>query len=217
MLVDTYLPGMALPAVIPDYQAGARLGTAHLLRLGHRRVALPGRGRAYPFGRQTLEGYGERAGAGAVVHGPGAGPAGRHRGGAGDGGYRSSCALPEPPTALFAVTDAMAIGALRAARERGARVPEDWPWSGMDDIELSGYFDPPLTTVRVAKEEMGRLAAERLIALIEGAAMGGPAAVRCPRSSWSAGRAGEPAGPRPSATAFPAEARSDNPPPRRSA
>ena len=62
----------------------------------------------------------------------------------------------------------MAIGALRAARERGLRVPENLAVVGMDDIELAAYTDPPLTTVRVAKEEMGRLAAERLIAQIDG-------------------------------------------------
>ena len=49
---------------------------------------------------------------------------------------------PAPPTALFAVTDAMAIGALRAARERGLRVPENLAVVGMDDIELAAYTDP---------------------------------------------------------------------------
>jgi hypothetical protein len=62
----------------------------------------------------------------------------------------------------------MAIGALRAARERGLRVPEELAVVGMDDIELSAYTDPPLTTVRIEKEAMGRLAADWLIALIEG-------------------------------------------------
>jgi DNA-binding LacI/PurR family transcriptional regulator len=62
----------------------------------------------------------------------------------------------------------MAIGALRAARERGATVPGTLAVVGMDDIEMSAYLEPPLTTVRVEKEAMGRLAAECLIALIEG-------------------------------------------------
>jgi DNA-binding LacI/PurR family transcriptional regulator len=62
----------------------------------------------------------------------------------------------------------MAIGALRAARERGVPVPEGLAVVGMDDIEVSAYTDPPLTTVRIPKDTMGRLAAERLIALVEG-------------------------------------------------
>ena len=66
----------------------------------------------------------------------------------------------------------MAIGALRAARERGVPVPERLAVVGMDDIEMSAYTDPPLTTVRVAKDAMGRLAANWLIDLIEGGATG---------------------------------------------
>jgi LacI family transcriptional regulator len=76
--------------------------------------------------------------------------------------------LPEPPTAIFAVTDAMAIGVLRAARARGVGVPRPLAVVGMDDIEMSAYTDPPLTTVRIPKEQMGQLAAERLIGLIGG-------------------------------------------------
>jgi DNA-binding LacI/PurR family transcriptional regulator len=168
VLVDTYAEGAAVPAVLPDYRAGARLATAHLLGLGHRRVGLVGAAVAYPFGRETEEGYGEALAAAGLGH---------------DARLVRRCAIgveaataatasllaePTPPTALFAVTDAMAIGALRAAREGGRRVPGDLAVVGMDDIELAAYTDPPLTTVRVAKEEMGRLAAERLIALIEG-------------------------------------------------
>ena len=59
VLVDSYVPGVDLPAVVPDYQAGARTATEHLLRLGHRRVAFLGAAVSYPFGRQTLEGYGD--------------------------------------------------------------------------------------------------------------------------------------------------------------
>lgn len=175
VLVDNYWPGVDLPAVIPDYQAGARLATEHLLRLGHRRVAFLGAAVSYPFGWQTLEGYGEALAAGAI----GQDPALIRRAEIGvetaTAATRSLLALPEPPTALFAVTDAMAIGALRAARERGVRVPEALAVVGMDDIEMSAYTDPPLTTVRIAKDVMGQLAAEWLIGLIEGDTTGHPA------------------------------------------
>ena len=69
----------------------------------------------------------------------------------------------------------LAIGALRAAREHGVRVPERLAVVGMDDIEMSAYTDPPLTTVRIEKDVMGRLAAEWLITLIEGTAAARPA------------------------------------------
>jgi LacI family transcriptional regulator len=169
VLVDTHLPGSELPAVVPDYHGGARLATEHLLRLGHRRVGLLAAAVSYPFGRETHEGYAEAlAAAGlpyesALVRRVAIGVE------AATAAAATLLAAPGPLTALFAVTDAMAIGALRAAREHGRRVPADLAVVGMDDIEVSAYTDPPLTTVRVAKEAMGRLAAERLIALIEGA------------------------------------------------
>ena len=168
VLVDTYMPGAELPAVVPDYRDGARLATEHLLGLGHRRVALLGAAVTYPFGWETHEGYSEALAAGGVGYDPALVRRGEIGVQAATAATASLLGMPEPPSAVFAVTDAMAIGALRAARERGHRVPGDLAVVGMDDIEVSAYTEPPLTTVRVAKEEMGRLAAERLIALIEG-------------------------------------------------
>jgi len=170
VLVDNQVPGTDLPAVVPDYRAGARLATAHLVRLGHRRIAFLGAEVSYPFGVQTLEGYREALATGAVAQDPALVHRTKIDVEAATDATRSLLGLPAPPTALFAVTDAMAIGALRAARECGVRVPEALAVVGMDDIELSAYTDPPLTTVRIEKEAMGRLAADWLIALIEGAA-----------------------------------------------
>jgi DNA-binding LacI/PurR family transcriptional regulator len=72
-----------------------------------------------------------------------------------------------PFTALFAQNDRMAVGAIRALREAGHRVPEDVSVVGVDDIPLASYFDPPLTTLRQDMTAIGRLAAQRLIAAIE--------------------------------------------------
>ena len=179
VLVDTYLEGSAIPAVVPDYRDGARQGTAHLARLGHRRIALLGAAVAYPFGRETHDGYAAAlaaAGLGYDARLVRRTPIGVE---AATAATASLLGEAEPPTAVFAVTDAMAVGALRAARERDLRVPGGLAVVGMDDIELAAYTDPPLTTVRVAKEEMGRLAAERLIALIEGDG-GAPGVVSVP-------------------------------------
>jgi DNA-binding LacI/PurR family transcriptional regulator len=70
-------------------------------------------------------------------------------------------------TALFCSNDEMAAGALRAARELGLKVPRDLSVIGFDDIVMSNYTDPPLTTVSVLKEHMGRRAMARLIELVE--------------------------------------------------
>ena len=179
VLVDNYLPGVDLPAVVPDYRAGARLATEHLVRLGHRRVAFLGAAVSYPFGWQTFEGYTDALAASGIGQDPMLVRRSDIGVEAATAATQSLLAQAEPPTALFAVTDAMAIGALRAARERGVRVPDKLAVIGMDDVEMSAYTDPPLTTVRVPKDAMGRLAAEWLIGLIEGEA-GDPAASPLP-------------------------------------
>jgi DNA-binding LacI/PurR family transcriptional regulator len=70
-------------------------------------------------------------------------------------------------TASFCSNDEMAAGVLRAAHELGLRVPKDISVVGFDDITMSNYTDPPLTTVGVVKEHMGRRAMARLIELVE--------------------------------------------------
>ena len=71
-----------------------------------------------------------------------------------------------PPDAAFAVNDAMALGIMKAAREMGVRVPEDLSVVGFDDISMAESAHPPLTTVHIAKETMGELAARRLLDLM---------------------------------------------------
>ena len=70
-------------------------------------------------------------------------------------------------TALFCANDEMAAGALRAAHESGRRVPRDLSVVGFDDVVMSKYTDPPLTTIGVVKEHMGRRAMARLVELVE--------------------------------------------------
>ena len=72
------------------------------------------------------------------------------------------------PTAVFAASDAIAIGAMRALKKHGYRIPEDVSIIGFDDIYISGYMEPALTTVHIPRHYMGRLAVKRLISVIEG-------------------------------------------------
>lgn len=86
-------------------------------------------------------------------------------------GYESMRILLErntAATAVFAVNDLAAIGAMKALRERGLRVPDDISLIGCDNIELSEYVTPRLSTIEVPKEEMGRKAMQMLLRLIEG-------------------------------------------------
>ena len=69
-------------------------------------------------------------------------------------------------TALCAVNDSMAIGAIRAARARGMRVPDDLSVIGFDDIAWAAHNDPPLTTVRIPRQQMGKEVAHRALTLL---------------------------------------------------
>ena len=94
-----------------------------------------------------------------------------------EGGRPSACsALAEPPTAIFAASDLMAIGAIRAAAEVGLRVPEDLSIVGFDDIQLAPHVNPPLTTMRQDKLGLGFAAGDALVARVAGDPRSPPAA-----------------------------------------
>ncbi|NIK78810.1 LacI family transcriptional regulator [Paenibacillus castaneae] len=90
-----------------------------------------------------------------------------------NGGYESMKQLlnresSARPTACFIGSDPMAVGALRALHEEGFSVPQDMAIIGFDDIEISAFLNPPLTTVRVHTELMGKTAVQLLLERIEG-------------------------------------------------
>ena len=170
VLLDNHLPGLRVPAVVNDNAGGASRATRHLADLGHTRIGFVGAAVDYPFGRETHDGY-RRALADAGLPLDAALEmlipidADRAR--------EAAAALlsrAHPPTAIFAATDLLALSAITVARERGLAIPEDLSVVGMDDIDLAAVTNPPLTTVRIAKEEMGRRAAQMLVDLIAGTA-----------------------------------------------
>ena len=76
--------------------------------------------------------------------------------------------IVDPPTAVLTSNDLTAIGALRAISRAGLRVPEDISVVGFDDIELSQFTQPPLTTIRLSRDELGRKAFDALHQTVEG-------------------------------------------------
>jgi DNA-binding LacI/PurR family transcriptional regulator len=171
VLVNRVLAHRRAAAVVLDGAEGGRRATAHLLSLGHRRIAYLA-GPVASFSHRTrLQGYREALVAQRVSFDPalvtGGGVAsialGREA-------MAALLALTRPPTGVVAFDDLMAIGALEALRQRGARVPEDVAVVGFDDIDLAAYLDPPLTSVAQPKNEMGKLATNRLLDMVEAAA-----------------------------------------------
>jgi LacI family transcriptional regulator len=75
--------------------------------------------------------------------------------------------LPEPPTAIFASNDVMAMGVMDAVRNCSLRVPDDISIIGFDNIPQSALVYPPLTTVQQPLEQMGRVATQMLLSILE--------------------------------------------------
>ena len=159
----------SVEVVMSDNEGGAIAAVRHLHDLGHRRIAtITGMVDSRP-GADRLRGYRcRRAGARARLPRRLRGLRRllrRER----EGGARSGLlALDEPPTAIFAAADMMAIGAIRAAAEAGLSVPEDLSIVGFDDIQLASHFNPPLTTMRQDKLGLGGAAGDALVARVAG-------------------------------------------------
>jgi len=167
VLVDRDVQGVAADAVTTDNTRGARQATEHLLALGHRRIACIGGPSDVTPSSRRISGYAvalEAAGlpldAALIVRG--------------DFQFESGLRLaeqlldlPEPPTAIFASNDLMAVGVIHAAQRRQRRVPEDVSVVGFDDIRLAAYINPALTTVAQPKERLGQTATRLLLERID--------------------------------------------------
>ncbi len=146
-----------------DNVSGARNAVEHLAGLGHKRIGFISAPLKYMFAQFRLEGYQQ----GLEHHGLTIEPAlvveGNLTEESGYAAARQLLALKHRPTALLAASDMMAIGALRAIKEAGLRVPDDLAVVGFDGTLVSAHTDPPLTTVRQPVYDIGRQAAEMLL------------------------------------------------------
>jgi LacI family transcriptional regulator, galactose operon repressor len=165
--VDLDVSGPYASWVASDNVGGARLAVRHLHGLGHTRIAtITGTPRTKP-GADRLLGYRAELQALGLEHPPEYEQAGDFYRESGQVAMRALLALPEPPTAVFAAADMMAVGAVEAVREAGLRVPDDVAIVGFDDVEMAGYVDPPLTTVRQDKVGIGLAAGRALVEKID--------------------------------------------------
>jgi LacI family repressor for deo operon, udp, cdd, tsx, nupC, and nupG len=146
------IEGRSLPAVRIDHTAAAVAATRHLLDLGHRRIAHISGPMSSSMAVHRLEGY-QQAIAGQLD--TALCLEGDFTARSGELAMNLLLARADPPTAVFAANDEMAIGAIRAARQAGLRVPQDVSIIGFDDQRIAGLYDPPLTTVHVPTAEIG--------------------------------------------------------------
>jgi LacI family transcriptional regulator len=168
IMVDHFVPGLELPTIVPDNVAGAYAATQYLLEMGHERIGfIRGPSKYWTLGERQAGYMLAIQRAGLALDPQLVPPRVSHGEEKGFGEMQLLLDLPQPPTAVFAVSDKAAIGAYRAAAMRGLAIPEDISIVGFDDIWEAQVLQPPLTSVQVPGETMGRVAVERLLSLIE--------------------------------------------------
>ncbi len=162
-----HLPGEPLTVVDVDNVDGGHQATRCLLERGHAHIAMITGPASWKSVADRSLGYGQALHEAGIAPDPALTVEGDW---SYQSGYRAMQALiahGRPFSGLFAQNDQMAIGAIRALREAGRRVPQDVAVVGYDDIPVAAYSDPPLTTIRQPMQEVGALATRLLIQAIE--------------------------------------------------
>jgi LacI family transcriptional regulator len=152
-----------VPTVSAAHSSGASEGVEHLLSLGHRRIAAVTGPLGWIATEQRLRGYRGALAAAGVMPDPELVVESDFHAKGGVEAALSLLDLPDPPTAVFAFNDMLAIGVMQAARQRGIRVPEELSVLGFDDTFEASIVTPTLTTVRQPLAEMGRMAVNLLV------------------------------------------------------
>ncbi len=153
-----------------DNTEGARLATEYLLELGHRRIAFIAGPENHSDAQQRFNGYRAALSARGVPYDDKLVAVGGY---SDAGGYAAMTKLLDVAlsfTAAFAANDQSAYGAMLALHRRGLAVPRDVSVMGFDDLPMSAFMIPPLTTVHRSIHAVGQSAAESIIDLIEGRA-----------------------------------------------
>ncbi|HET7450414.1 MAG TPA: LacI family DNA-binding transcriptional regulator [Gaiellaceae bacterium] len=158
-------PRVPVVSVTADNRGGARALTRHLIAAGHRRIAFISTRAPWPMVEERLRGYHDALSEAGIARDPSLELSeGVWAPSDGSGMAAQLLDLKSPPTAIMCGNDLLALGAVRAARVRKLRVPNDVAVTGFNDFEFAQFADPPLTTVGVPGYELGKLGAEALIA-----------------------------------------------------
>lgn len=158
------------PYVDVDGAAGLRMATEHLIRQGHQRIGVLAWAAATRVGDDRLAGYATALQAAGL-------PVDPYLIGRGESDFASGHAAveawlsrgePRRPTAVVAMSDLMAIGAMHAAQSAGLVIGHDFAVAGFDDVPMAQYLRPPLTSVRQPIRQAGHLCVDLLVALLSG-------------------------------------------------
>lgn len=165
--INAYPPGEAADCVMCDNFAASYRAIRWLVELGHRRIACIALSGRPPSTEERVMGYRQALFDAGIPFNPNLLQCAPF-----DARYwqeAMACLLQVSPrpTAVFGVTDEVAVGAIQCAKVHGLRVPEDLSVVGVNDLDIAQMCDPPLTTVRIFREEIGRVAVGRLMEIIQ--------------------------------------------------
>jgi LacI family transcriptional regulator len=172
VLIDRSVAGLPCDLVQADSAAGARALIAHLLSIGHRRIGAIVEADNVSTARDRLQGYNDALASAGIKPTPELVIRTTADRAGGYGAMQQFLGFEERPTAVFAVNNMTAVGAMQAVRERGLVVPRDIALVCFDDVEHLAVLSPFLTVINQPTEMFGTLAAEILIHRINGEGAG---------------------------------------------
>lgn len=156
------------PAIRIDNRGAAKSMVNYLISLGHRRIGVISGLKDNPHAIDRLEGYKEALADAGIPFEKELIAEGDFTMWSGLNAAFQFCNMKNRPTAIFSMNDEMAIGAMQTLKSQGIRIPEDISVTGFDDIAYAKYSDPSLTTISQPAEEMGKMAMDMLLKVIEG-------------------------------------------------
>src|SRR5215216_3632232 len=163
VMIDRDLPNVQVDAVLTDHELGGFLATQHLIELGHTRIACIAGPSSITPSAERMTGYRNALEQAGLSYDERLILRGDYHAQSGMDSTHSILKLEPRPTAIFAMNDLMALGALRAAAEAGYSVPKDLAVVGYDDLEIARFTNPPLTTISQPKKEIGAQAVYQLV------------------------------------------------------
>jgi LacI family repressor for deo operon, udp, cdd, tsx, nupC, and nupG len=166
VLACEYYEGTVLPTVSIDNVSSARKATEYLISLKHNRIGHISGPLNVVVGRDRCKGFHQAMSKHGLSVDPSLVQEGEFSFESGFNLMMKFLSLEEPPTAIFAGNDEMAMGAVKAAKSKGFRVPEDLSVVGFDDIKFASIFEPALTTIAQPTFDMGQKAMHLLLRLI---------------------------------------------------
>jgi LacI family transcriptional regulator len=159
--------------VVPDDERGGYDATSHLIEFGHRRIGYLREANPYPADQERFDGYRRALAEHGIDFDPQLVCVDKNDPFGGHAAASRLLQLDEPPTAIQCFTDRMAMGTYRAVRHAGLRIPYDVSVIGFDNQDqIAPWLDPPLTTMQLPHEAMGRWAVEHLLRVLSGEAEG---------------------------------------------